>query len=140
MNRQQTQMIIRAAHDLELPWLAFTDNDDAGQLALGNATHPQTDQPLTADSDEVVMSGQKQIEQLLIDAGYSDEIEQVAHDNDLQMGTGKNRHLLFLKSNKPWAAEQVAIRAMDANKRLPDSVVALARKLDARLGTTNEAA
>ena len=86
------------------------------------------------------MSGQKQIEQLLIDAGYSDEIEQVAHDNDLQMGTGKNRHLLFLKSNKPWAAEQVVIRAMDANKRLPDSVVALARKLDARLGTTNEAA
>ena len=140
MNRQQTPMIIRAAHDLELPWLAFTDNDDAGGLALGNATHPVTGDPLTPDSDEVVMSGRKQIEQLLIDAGYSDEIEEVARDNDSQMGTRDNRHLDFLKKNKPWAAEQVAIRAMEASKPLPDSVVELARKLELRLGIANEAA
>jgi hypothetical protein len=51
-----------------------------------------------------------------------------------------NRHLDFLKKNKPWAAEQVAIRAMEASKPLPDSVVELARKLELRLGIANEAA
>ena len=138
MNKPQTQMIIRAAHDLELPWLAFTDNDDAGQLALGNATHPATNEPLTPDSDEVVISGEKQIEQLLIDAGYSEETEQVARENNLSMETGKNPHLIFLKNNKPWAAEQVAIRAMDARKPLPETVVELGRKLEVLLGIQSE--
>ena len=86
MNKPHTQMIIRAAHDLELPWLAFTDNDAAGRFALSNVTHPATDEALTPDSDEVVMSGQKQVEHLLIDAGYSDEIEQAAREEGLQIG------------------------------------------------------
>ena len=118
--------------------MAFTDNDDAGQLALGNTTHPATNEPLTPDSDEVVISGEKQIEQLLIDAGYSEETEQVARENNLSMETGKNPHLIFLKNNKPWAAEQVAIRAMDARKPLPGTVVELGRKLEVLLGIQNE--
>lgn len=140
MNKPHTQMVIRAAHNLALPWLAFTDNDAAGHFALTNVTHPETGEALTADSEEVVMSGQKQIEQLLIDADYVEEVEQVARDNGLEVGTGNKSHLTFLKDNKPWAAEQVAVRAMDAGKAPPAPVVTLARKLADFLGVSNEAA
>lgn len=140
MNKPHTQMIIRAAHDLDLPWLAFTDNDAAGRFALSNITHPATGEALTSDSDEVVMSGQKQIEQLLIDAGYIEEVEHVAAENDLPLGTGGNRHLDFLTKQKPWAAERVAVRAMEARKPIPESVVALARRLQALPGIGNQAA
>ena len=84
------------------------------------------------------MSGERQIEQLLIDADYCDEIEQVATENNSPLGGGKSPHLVFLKKNKPWAAEQVAIRAMDASKQLPPSVVELATKLKAYLNITTE--
>ena len=140
MNKPHTQMIIRAAHNLQLPWLAFTDNDAAGHFALNSVTHPANGKPLTPDSDEIVMSGQKQIEQLLIDAGYTEETEQTARDNDLEIGSGNKWHLKFLKDNKPWAAEQVALRAMDAGRVPPAPVVTLARKLEALLGVTNRAA
>lgn len=95
MNKPHTQMIIGAAHDLELPWLAYTDNDAAGQFALRSIRHPATNEPLTPNSDEVVMSGRKQVEQLLIDAGYTQEVEHVANDNNLPMEAGENRHLNF---------------------------------------------
>lgn len=139
MNKPHTQMIVRAAHDLDLPWLAFTDNDTAGQFALGNVTHPATGEALTRDSDEVVMSGRKQVEHLLLDAGYIDEVEQVAHEAGAQLGTGKRPHLEFLTKNKPWAAEQVAMRATEAGKALPPSVVVLAQKLEGFLSPTTEA-
>ena len=137
MNQDQTGILIQAAHDLALPWIVFADNDDAGRLALGNVTHPATGEPLTPDSDEVVMSGRKQIEQLLIDADYADEIRAVAHENNIDID-GPRAPLDFLKGNKPWAAELVAIRAMDAGKPLPESVVSLARKLEACLGIADE--
>ena len=136
MNQKQTETIVQAAHDLQLPWLIYSDNDEAGRSALDNIRHPATGQALTPDSVEVVMSGEKQIEQLLIDAGYSKEIEEVADDSGYPMGTGTNRYLGFLKNNKPWAAEQVAIRAMDASKPVPESVVALAQKLKTVLSIT----
>ena len=86
------------------------------------------------------MSGQKQIEQLLIDAGYIEEVEHVAAENDLPLGTGANRHLDFLTKQKPWAAERVAVQAMEARRPIPESVVALARKLQALPGIGNQAA
>lgn len=138
MNREQTGIIIQAAHELELPWFVFTDNDDAGQIALGNIKHPETGRKLETDSPEVVMSGAKQIEQLLIDAGYKNEIEAVAHENNSRDGgglpSGKKPHLTFLKRNKAWASEQVAVKAMEANRPLPSSVKELARRLEAVLG------
>ena len=86
------------------------------------------------------MSGQKQIEQLLIDAGYTDETEQVARDSRIRLDTDRKRHLKFLKDNKPWAAEQVAIRAVDAGKAPPAPVVTLARKLESWLGIEERSA
>ena len=143
MNKPHTSSIIQAAHDLELPWLAFTDHDPAGHFALRNITHPATREPLTPSSDEVVMSGRRQVEQLLIDAGYTEEIEYVAHEEGLQMDVGARRHLKFLTANKPWAAEQVAIRAVQAGigffEPLPEPVVALARKLENLPGIASEA-
>ena len=139
MNRQQTTTIVQAVHNLALPWFMFTDNDPAGRQALGNIVHPETNEPLTPDSDEVVMSGNKQIEQLLIDAGYGSEIETVAHENNSEIA-GNNAHLEFLRRNKPWAAELVALLAMDANRPLPDSVVTLAQKLKNSLGIADDPA
>ena len=138
MNGKQAQTIVDTAHDLKLAWLVFTDNDDAGRSAVQKIVHPATRKMLTTDSDEVVMSGHKQIEQLLIDAHYTEETEQAAHENGIDLGTGAKRHFEFLKNNKPWAAEQVAIRAMEAEKVPPTPVVQLARKLRSRLGIDGE--
>lgn len=140
MNKPHTSSVIRAAHDLELPWLAFTDRDAAGHFALRNITHPATGKPLTPDSDQVVMSGRGQVEQLLIDAGYTEEIEQVAEEERIPLAAGDRRHLRFLADNKPWAAEQVAVRAIHADRQLPEPVVVLARKLERLLELPNEAA
>lgn len=140
MNQPHALSIIRAAHDLELPWLAFTDRDPAGIRALRGIIHPATGKPLTPDSDEVIMSGGKQVEQLLIDAGYTEEVEQVAQREGIPLGTGERRHLKFLTDNKPWASEQVAIRAREADKPLPEPVVELARKLERLPGVPSEAA
>ena len=137
MNREQTGIIIQAAHDLKLPWLAFTDNDEAGGLALGNIIHPVTRTKLAVDSPEVVLTGRKQIEQLLIDAGYEQEIEQVARESSRDgdgLPSSKNPHLKFLKQNKTWAPEQVAVRAMQVNRALPDCIEELARRLEATSG------
>lgn len=139
MNRKQTGIIIRAAHELKLPWLAFTDRDVAGKLALGDIVHPETGNNLTPESFEVVMSGEKQIEQLLVDAGYNDEIEQVARDNALELSTKKKLHLNFLKSNKAWAPEQVAVLAMERNKPLPSCITDLGQKLETVLGIERHA-
>ena len=139
MNRDQTAIVIRAAHDLKLPWLAFADHDEAGESALGSIVHPATSEPLTPESPEVIMSGEKQIEQILIDAGYIDEIEQVAADAGIEIGSGKKPHLRFLKGNKAWAVEQVAARAMEANRALPSCIEELGRKLEAILRTERSA-
>ena len=139
MTREQTRIVIRAAHDLKLAWLVFADQDEAGELALAGITHPDTSEPLTPESPEVVMSGEKQIEQMLIDADYIDEIEQVAADAGIEIGSGKKPHLRFLKGNKAWAAEQVATRAMEAARAVPSCIEELGQKLKAILRTERSA-
>ena len=136
MNREQTNIIIKAADDLDLRWLIFADNDDAGQLALNNICHPKTDKKLVPGDEEVVMSGKKQIEQLLIDSGYSDEIEQVARDNGKEIRSDEKLHLGFLKDNKSWAAEQVSKLVLKAKKDLPGPIVELGKKLELVLDHT----
>lgn len=138
MNREQSRFIVQAAHDLELPWVLFTDRDDAGELALGSIDHPETGNKLTSESTEVIMSGRRQIEQLLIDAGYINEIEKVANDNRIEIFSNKKPHLKFLKKNKPWAAEQVAIEAVKAKRSLPDPIIELGRRLEEILDTKED--
>ena len=138
MNREQSRFIVQAAHDLDLPWVLFTDKDDAGELALGNIDHPETGNKLTSESIEVIMSGRKQIEQSLIDAGYINEIEKVAHDNHIEIRSNRKPHLKFLKKNKPWAAEQVAIEVVKAQRPLPEPIIELGRRLEGVLGTKED--
>lgn len=135
MNKdQQTNAVVKAAHALDIKWVVFADNDDKGLSALKRINHPATDKPLSSESNEVVMSGRQQIEQLLIDAGYTDEIETVALEKGEKINSSQDSWLNFLKKNKPWASEQVAIKAGNTNRPLPGSILELGEKIEELLG------
>lgn len=135
MNKeQQTNAVVKAAHELDIKWLIFADNDDKGISALEKIIHPVTNKPLSPDSNEVIMSGRQQIEQLLIDAGYSDDIEQVALEKGEEISSNQDSWLNFLKRNKPWASEQVAIKAVEADRSLPDAISELGKRIEEILG------
>lgn len=135
MNRdQQTNAVVKAAHELDIKWVVFADNDDKGISALERIINPATDKPLSPVSSEVIMSGRQQIEQLLIDAGYTDDIETVALEKGETITSNQDSWLNFLKRNKPWASEQVAIKAVNANRPLPGSIRKLGEKIEELLG------
>ena len=133
MDRAQTNIVVHAAHDLGIKWLVFVDNDLSGSKALNQIKRPSdegtTGERLTMESDEVIVSGNKQIEQLLVDAGYLEEIEEVASENNLELISDQKEYLKFLKDNKPWAAEQVAIKAVGNKRPLPGPIIELGRHL-----------
>lgn len=129
MDRQQTGIIIQAAHDLGIRWFLFVDNDESGRKALDKIVHPVTGKNLTLESDEVIASGSKQMEQLLVDAGYSDEIRKVAYENGYENVLEEKECLRFLTENKPWAAERVAVQAVENDRSLPVPIVGLGQRL-----------
>ena len=53
----------------EIPWIAFIDNDSAGLDSIRRCLGSDG-MPLSPSHPQVVMSGNKQLEQLLLDAGY----------------------------------------------------------------------
>lgn len=134
MDQNQTKIIIYAAHDLGIKWLLFVDKDASGSKAISKIKHPLTKKQLTLESDEVIMSGNKQIEQLLVDADYSEEIEEVAGENNIEIVPDKKGYLQFLTDNKPWVAEQVAIKAVKNDRQLPAPINELGRRLEEELG------
>lgn len=141
MDQDQTNIVVHAAHDLKIKWLVFVDNDISGSKALDRIKRPSDEEPageaLTMESDEVVVSGNKQIEQLLVDADYSEEIEEVASENNLEIVTDRKGYLKFLTDNKPWAAEQVAVRAVRNNRPLPGPIIELGQRLAEGLDVAN---
>ncbi len=137
MDQNQTGVVVKAAHDLGIRWLIFVDNDPSGSKALNRIYHPLTGEKLTIESEEVIVSGDEQIEQLLVDADYLEEIEEVADENNIKMAPNKKRYLDFLADNKPWAAERVAIRAIKNKRPLPDPIIELGRRLEEGLDITN---
>lgn len=138
MDHARTQKLIDALDDLDIPWLLFVDNDDSGASALTKLVDRQTGQPLTVDHRRVARSGAKQIEQLLLDAGYHAEIEAVATEADATIAP--NRHLAFLAKNKGWAAEAVARKAVAAGKPAHPVIVDLAATITEMLGRDAPAA
>lgn len=124
---------LEALHDLQTPWLIFADNDQAGIDALNAIADPVTGEPLDFDHDAVIQSGNKQIEQLLIDAGYMDEISAVAKEAGADEVDDEKAALNFLKKNKGWAAEAVARKAVASEKATPDAVKVLAAEVKKRL-------
>ena len=95
------------------------------------------------------MSGEKQLEQLLLDAGYAQEIEAVANRHEPWLPpnprAGEPRlppytseveaeYMGFLKSSKGWSGELIAQEAMQNGRKAPLAVAELARRVRATLG------
>lgn len=124
--------VVEALHELETAWLVFADNDESGTKALSHIIDPGSGKPLDFDHDNVVRSGDKQIEQLLIDAGYTEEVTTVASEVGSTVASEKEA-LAFLKSNKGWAVEAVARAAIAAQKTTPQPIEDLAVAIEEKL-------
>ena len=124
---------IEALHHLETPWLVFADNDPAGLAALAAVKDPATGASLSLAHDSVVSSGDKQLEQMLIDADYLTEIETVAATFGEPGVSTDQQALKFLTAHKGWAAEAVARQAVKAGKKAPEPIDRLAKAIRAKL-------
>lgn len=126
--------MLKALHDLDIPWIYFADNDEAGTTALGKTRDPATGNALSyAHSSVTTLQGTKQIEHLLIDAGYGDEITTVAAQHSHTALDDEARRG-FLRAHKPWASEQVVRSAREAGKRPPTQIAGLVTAIRAALG------
>lgn len=139
MNHSQIPKLVAAAGELGLPWIVFVDNDEKGIEAVGRLTDPETGAALEVSSPRVVIAGAKAIEQLLLDAGYGDEVTDVANDHG-DMVTTDSERLKYLKSNKGWVGEAVASLALARSKAVPKSVQDLAGRIQSALGVTSDPA
>ena len=127
----------------KIPWIAFVDNDSPGLKAIEGCVGSDGDS-LSEEHPQVVMSGQKQLEQLLIDAGYQQEIEKVANEHaqwvppDPRVGQPRlppytaemeKTYLRFLADTKGWSGELVARAAMKKRAQAPAPIVELASRI-----------
>ena len=130
-----------------IPWIAFVDNDSAGLEAIQGSLGSDGIS-LSVSHPQVVISGNKQLEQLLLDAGYGPEIEKVANEYEPRLpptpNSGQPRlppfgpsveteYLAFLKNSKGWSGELIAREAMRLGKAVPTAVVELAARIRATL-------
>lgn len=133
-DHEQLNKILSALHELGIPWLCFADNDAAGLEGLARLRDPASGLELTQTHPAVaILKGTKQIEQLLIDAGYGAEITEVALGVD-EKAEDDNARLKFLASHKGWAAEAVAVRAKEAGMPSPPQMAGLVNAIRATLG------
>lgn len=126
-----------------IPWIAFVDNDSAGRTAIEGCVGSDG-VPLSDSHPQVVMSGEKQLEQLLLDAGYEQEIEMVANEhapwlppdpraNEPRLppytAERKSAYLQFLAGTKGWSGELIARAAMKNGADAPEPIVELASRI-----------
>lgn len=138
MNHPQIPKLVAAANELGLPWLVFADNDDKGIEAVGKLEDPDTGSALEMASPRVVIAGARAIEQLLLDAGFGQEVTDIASDHGDSVTTDGER-LKFLKKHKGWAGEAVSLLALQRNKDVPAPVVELSLRIQTTLGLKLEA-
>lgn len=129
--------VVEGLNDLEIPWLLFADNDADGLAAVAQCADPATGDPLTYEHPNVVKSGEKQLEQMLIDAGYLPEVESVARDLGESVADDAAA-LSFLSRHKGWAPEAVARAAVASGKSIPEPVKQLAAAIQGRLAEAAE--
>ncbi|MCY4435763.1 MAG: AAA family ATPase [Chloroflexi bacterium] len=130
-----------------IPWIAFVDNDSDGLHAIDGCIGSDGT-PLSTSHSQVVVSGNKQLEQLLLDAGYGPEIEMVANKYSPRLSPDPASdqprlapygpsmdamYLAFLKKSKGWAGELIAREAMRNGKAAPAVVIDLASRIRATL-------
>lgn len=150
MNKEQLQKAVDALKALgDVPWIVFLDNDADGWSAISGVTGSDGSN-LSKTHPQVILSGDKQLEQLLLDSGYGDEIRDIANTylprtrEDPEFPAPrlpemidekvKAEYLKFLKGNKGWAAELIAKRAVSNGKKMPSSVIELAERIRGVLG------
>ena len=130
-----------------IPWLVFLDNDPDGLKSISG--HQGSDGNLLSDSHpQVVLSGRKQLEQLLLDAGYGPEISTIANEHDPFLpphtradqprlppyASGvESEYLKFLKESKGWSGRLIAHEAMRNGRTAPGPVIELARRIRSTL-------
>ena len=135
MGNPQVPKLMAAANELGLPWIVFVDNDPAGGQAVSAIVDPDTNAPMTLASNRVVIAGSKAIEQLLIDAGYGDEVNEVAAYHGETLSTEKEQ-LRFMARHKGWVGEAVVSLALRNGKSVPASVAALALRIEEMLASS----
>jgi putative ATP-dependent endonuclease of OLD family len=130
MGTPKVSKVIEALDKLDIPWLVYADNDEAGAQALAKIEVDGV--PMDFDHVNVVVGGFKQTEQLLVDAGYDAEIEAVAAEAGRSLG-GALTPLKFLCGGKGWAAEEVARKAVVAGREIPQPVKDLADAIHSKI-------
>lgn len=145
MNRDQLEKAIEALAALGgVPWIVFLDNDSDGWKAI-EGVKGSDGVELHKDHPQVVVSGDKQLEALLLDAEYGPEVQEIANaylprderdprfpEERLPDSYAKATHddyLAFLADNKGWAAELVVRKAALAGKPMPASVTELSKRV-----------
>ena len=147
-SKEWVEKVVSALDELGgIPWIAFVDNDSDGMNAIEGCIGTDG-QPLSPDHAQVVMSGKKQLEQLLLDAGYGHEIQVVANHYAPWLPpsprAGKPRlppyapdveteYMEFLKSSKGWSGELIALEAMRNGRAAPLAAIELAQRIRATL-------
>ena len=147
--KERLQKIIDALHVLgETPWVAFVDNDPNGLASIDGCVDSE-DAPLSESHPRVVICGRKQLEQLLLDAGYHEEIRTVAREysqsnlpapeiderGDPHLSNQEEKqYMSFLKRSKGWSGELICIQAMKNGRAIPGPIVELADRIEKALG------
>lgn len=150
MSREHLEKAIEALSALgNIPWIVYLDNDAGGWKAIGGVLGSDGVE-LTRDHSQVVVSGDSQLEGLFLDAGYGEEVRAVANEyfprderdpeypeptlpNDYSDAT-HDQYLRFLASNKGWASELIARKAVANKKAMPIPIIELAKGIRQVLG------
>lgn len=156
MSQVQLQKAVEALSALgDIPWIVFLDNDADGWNAIKDLRGTDGVE-LSSGHSQVVVSGDKQLEALLLDSGFGDEVQTVANEflprteddpkfpelrlPDVYSDSTHDAYLKFLAKNKGWAAEHVVRRAIANGKSMPAPILDLAQRIKGVLGFTNASA
>lgn len=143
MHKEQLEKAVDALKTLgDIPWLVFVDNDEDGWRAI-RGVMGRDDVELSENHSQVICSGSKQLEQMLLNAHYHREIRYVANEYATYDGShhpqfgrpedynnlSDEDYLSFLKDNKGWVGELVAKKAIENGREIPEPVRKLAEAI-----------
>lgn len=144
MQNIQLKQAVEALKKLgDIPWLVFVDNDGSGWKAI-KGVKGRDGVELSENHSQVICSGEKQLEQMLLDAQYYREIQNIANKYDSydfrnpkfgerrleDYSKSVNRdYLSFLKDNKGWAGELIAMKAVENKRAMPEPICKLAEAI-----------
>lgn len=157
MKKEHLERVTTALKDLgDIPWLVFVDNDSDGWYAI-EGIKGRDDKCLDEEHGQVISSGQKQLEQMFIEAGYHKEIQYVANTylprddrdpkyteygklrlKDFNKKEDNTKYLDFLHNNKGWVGELVAKEVVKNHQKMPEPIHHLADAINKELNLIAE--